>query len=107
MRSAARSNATDRAARQWARPIEAAPQEADADAAAAVVAHGLLGHLAVIRGASRMLLADPGMAPGERAKLLELVETQSALVQGVLADLVRGLPDQALAALDDLRRGYS
>jgi len=91
------ANARDKAARVWARPAEP-----EGDAAAAVLAHGLLGNLAVIRGATRMLLAEPELDEEERAKLLQMVDVQIDLMQGLLTDLVRGLPSQALAALDDL-----
>ena len=74
----------------------------DGDAATAVVAHGLLGNLAVIRGASRMI-AEPELGQAEKEKLLRMVDAQIDLMQGVLTDLVRGLPSHALAALDDLR----
>ena len=77
----------------------------DSDAAAAVVAHGLLGNLAVIRGATRMLLADNDLDARERADLVEMLESQIDLMQGVLTDLGRGLPSNALAVLDELRNG--
>lgn len=74
----------------------------ESDATSAVVAHGLLGNLAVIRGAVRVLTADPALSDAERKRLLQMVDAQVDLVQGVLTDLVRGLPSHALAALDDL-----
>lgn len=78
--------------------------EPDADTATAVVAHGLLGNLAVVRGVARLLMGEPDLPEAERTKLLELLDGQVDLMQGVLADLIRGLPSQALAALDELRR---
>jgi hypothetical protein len=74
----------------------------EADATAAVMAHGLLGNLAVVRGVARLLTHDDGLAAGERARLLEMLDSQVDLMQGVLTDLVRGLPTQALKALDEL-----
>lgn len=96
------ASAREKAARAWAAPDESEP---GADAASAVVAHGLLGNLAVIRGATRMMLAEPRLSPAERVRLLEMLDAQIDLMQGVLADLVRGLPLEALTALDDLRGG--
>ena len=97
--SGAPTRAEQKAAAAWSRP--SAP---DDDATTAVVAHGLLGNLAVIRGASRMLLSDMELPAAERRKLLTMLDTQVDLMQGVLTDLVRGLPSQALAALDELGR---
>ncbi|HEX4979483.1 MAG TPA: hypothetical protein VFV35_05400 [Acidimicrobiales bacterium] len=76
----------------------------DADASTAVVAHGLLGNLAVIRGAAQTLLSAAAMDVRERERILRMLDAQAELMQGVLGDLVRGLPASALAALDDLRR---
>ena len=90
------SSARDRAERAWA-------GEPDADASTAVVAHGLLGNIAVIRGVARMLASEPELPRAERDKLIAILDTQVDLIQGVLADLVHGLPSQALAALEELR----
>lgn len=78
--------------------------DVDADASTAVVAHGLLGNLAVIRGAAQTLLSAAAMDVRERERILRMLDAQAELMQGVLGDLVRGLPASALAALDDLRR---
>lgn len=76
----------------------------DVDASTAVVAHGLLGNLAVIRGAAQTLLSAPAIDARERERILRMLDAQAELMQGVLGDLVRGLPASALAALDHLRR---
>ena len=78
--------------------------EPDADATTAVVAHGLLGNLAVIRGVARLLIGEHDMPEPDRSNLLEMLDSQVNLVQGVLTDLIRGMPSNALAALDELRR---
>jgi hypothetical protein len=85
----------------WAHPVEPEPE---ADAMTAIVAHGLLGNLAVIRGAARLLQSERQLGTEERDRLFTMLDAQVDLMQGVLTDLVRGLPSQALAALDDLRR---
>jgi hypothetical protein len=94
------ANAREKAALIWSR---AAADDLDGDAAAAVVAHGLLGNLAVVRGATRMLLADNDLGARQRADLVNMLEAQIDLMQGVLTDLVRGLPSNALVVLDELR----
>lgn len=101
MNVGAAANAREKAARAWARPND----QSGGDAATAVAAHGLLGNLAVIRGATRMMIGEPRLSDGERARLLEMLDAQVDLMQGVLTDLVRGLPLEALTALDDLRNG--
>lgn len=106
MKIGAVGSAREKAARAWARPGDSevdGGEAADADRASAVIAHGLLGNLAVIRGATHMMLAEPRLSDGERVKLLEILDGQIDLMQGVLTDLVRVLPLEALAALDDLR----
>jgi hypothetical protein len=85
----------------WSRPAGPDPE---ADAMTAIVAHGLLGNLAVIRGAARLLQSERQLGPEESERLFAMLDAQVELMQGVLTDLVRGLPSQALAALDDLRR---
>ena len=92
------SSARDRAARAWA-----GVPEPDADASTAIVAHGLLGNIAVIRGVARMLASEPELPRAERDKLIVILDSQIDLIQGVLGDLVHGLPSQALAALEELR----
>lgn len=98
---AAAANARERATRAWGR----AEPDGGGDAVAAVVAHGLLGNLAVIRGATRMMIGEPHLSDSERARLLTLLDAQVDLMQGILTDVVRGLPLEALTALDDLRNG--
>jgi hypothetical protein len=79
--------------------------EPEADTSTAVVAHGLLGNLTVIRGAIQLLATEAAaLSEVQRARLMRMAETQVELMQGVLTDLVRGLPSQALAALDATRR---
>ena len=95
------STAKERALTAWARPVDQI-----GDATTAVLAHGLLGNLAVIRGATSVLVGGDGndLAPADRARLSAVLDAQFDLMQGVLADLVRGLPAAAIEELDRLRR---
>jgi len=72
-----------------------------ADGMIGVVAHGLLNSVAVIKGASRTLLEGPGIDERGRA-WLEIIDQQANLMAGVLKDLVRGLPADAMAELVQL-----
>jgi adenylate kinase len=79
----------------------------DADAATiAVMAHGLLGAVGVIRGATTMLQGRADrLSPAKRDGLFDMILEQTGLLTGVLRDLMRGLPVdqqhriQALAAV--------
>lgn len=72
------------------------------DALMAVVAHGLLGSLAVCMGAVRTVLAHHDLADDKRADLLEMATDQMEHMAEVLKDLMRGLPAAAREALDSL-----
>lgn len=75
------------------------------DPTAAVICHGLLGRLAIIEGAATTLgeswerLDEP-----TRARLLSMISAQAADTASALRDVVRGLPADALAALDAMSR---
>jgi hypothetical protein len=74
----------------------------DSDAIIAVVAHSLLSSMSVVAGAAHTLEHRwDDLGPGRRADLLAMITTQSDHVAGVLRDLVRGLPADALSALED------
>jgi adenylate kinase len=66
----------------------------DSDAATvAVMAHGLLGAVGVIHGATTMLQGRlDRLSPAQRDELLEMILEQTGLLSGVLQDLMRGLP---------------
>lgn len=73
-------------------------------ATVAVVAHGLLGAVGVIKGAATMLLGRrEGLPPDKQIELLQMIEQQSTLLGGVLQDMVRGLPPEVVADLDEIR----
>ena len=79
----------------------------DDDAATiAVMAHGLLGAVGVIKGAATMLQCrGDRLTVAKRDELFDMIIEQSGLLAGVLQDLMRGLPSdqqhriEALAAV--------
>jgi hypothetical protein len=76
------------------------------EATLAVMAHGLLGAVAVIKGAATMLLGrHDSLPPAKRIELLEMIEEQSGLLGGVLQDMVRGLPASLLNDLASVTGG--
>jgi len=75
------------------------------DAMFAVVAHGLLNSLTVLQGNADMISGSFDELPSEEVRLrLERIERHAALIAGVLQDLMRGLPHEAIMALDELSR---
>ena len=73
------------------------------DATFAVVAHGLLQSVTVIRGAAATLRERWADLPEvERDRLLEKLDSQAAYVGEVLFDLVQMLPSAAIAVLEGL-----
>ena len=71
------------------------------DATFAVVAHGLLQSVTVIRGVAATLKdAWADLPDGERDHLLERLDSQAAHVGDVLSDLVQMLPSAAIAVLE-------
>ena len=82
----------------------------ESDATSALIAHALLNSVAIIAGAAGTLRSVWETLDNERREtLLGMIEAQAAHVAGVLQDLVRGLPVDALDALqhlaDDNRTG--
>jgi EAL domain-containing protein (putative c-di-GMP-specific phosphodiesterase class I) len=76
---------------------------AGADAAVAVAAHGLLSSLASMSTAVSLLRATDGLLPLEQHRAVcGVLERQISHVTGVLEDLVRGLPVEAVRYLDNL-----
>jgi hypothetical protein len=73
------------------------------DPGVAVAAHGLLQSLASMRTAVTLLRSNEGeLHPEQFRAACSILERQIAHVGGVLADLVRGLPFEAVRILDDL-----
>ena len=74
------------------------------DATLAVVAHGLLNSLTVLTGTADMIRGSVGERSDEVQCWLERMERHASLIGGVLQDLMRGLPHEAIVALDELTR---
>ena len=72
----------------------------DDRAVVAVVAHGLIGSIGAIRLAISTLRQWDALDPDLRVRMLELADRQAVFVSELLADLVRGLPEEALGALE-------
>jgi signal transduction histidine kinase len=67
----------------------------------AVVAHALLGSMAVISGAAETLEeAWTQLTAANRKALLAMIGAQSAHVSGLLRDLIRGLPQEPIRELE-------
>jgi K+-sensing histidine kinase KdpD len=77
------------------------------DPTAAVMAHGLLNSMAIIRGAARTLQeAWESLGPEQRAQLLSMVADQADHVASMLGELARGLPMGVLQELESLSEGH-
>jgi hypothetical protein len=70
----------------------------------AVVAHGLLGSISVIRGSAETLL-NSELDSSTRKRLHELIDEQTLHVSGVLRDLIAGLPGSVVLALREFDSG--
>jgi len=87
------------------------PTHTDSDAldeaTLAVIIHGLLTSLSVINGGA-ITLRDSWdhLTEADRVKVLDLVIGQASHVGGVLHDLMRGLPNGLVNALDGLQVGH-
>jgi hypothetical protein len=83
------------------RSLEAVGEESDATVA--VLAHGLLTSISVVRGVlSTLEGAWDQLSVDERQYLLERGEAQAAHIAAVLTDLVRSLPQATVEFLDAL-----
>jgi len=72
----------------------------------AVVAHGLLNSLSVIQGVAEMMDATHETASPEKMhSWLRAIDKHASLIRQILQDLVHGLPDEAVVALDQLDDG--
>ena len=73
----------------------------EGDAAWAVVTHGVVGTLAVARGAAETLRGSWGDLDDEsRLRLVDMVLDQVTHASGVLQDAGKGLSPEAVSALD-------
>ena len=76
------------------------------DASVAVTAHGLLSSASAIEGALALLRRRlDSITDEEYRALVATAERQARHIGGVLRDLVRGLPPQSLALLEELSQG--
>jgi len=80
--------------------MQARPSEDEDRAVVAVVAHGLIGSIGAIRLAISTLKQWDKLEPEVRAQMLDIADKQAVFVSELLADLVRGLPEEALGALE-------
>jgi K+-sensing histidine kinase KdpD len=77
----------------------------EADPTMAVVAHGLLNAMAVITGTAMTVRRNwDRLEHDQRDRMLGSIERQAEFVTGLLQDLVRGLPPDVEAALQ--QRSY-
>ncbi|HMC69662.1 MAG TPA: histidine kinase dimerization/phospho-acceptor domain-containing protein [Mycobacteriales bacterium] len=75
------------------------------EATFAVIAHGLLNSLTVVKGAADMVRASFPELPTEQVQLwFDSIHDQTEMMADILVDVVRGLPPQALIVLDELAR---
>jgi len=71
----------------------------------AVIAHGLLNSLTVVKGAADMVRASFAELPTEQVQSwFDSIDRQTEMMADILVDVVRGLPPQALILLDELAR---
>ena len=71
------------------------------EAGMAVLAHALLGSMAVISGAADTLGESWGsLTEANRRALLAMISGQSAHVTGLLRDLIQGLPEAPIRGLE-------
>ena len=76
------------------------------DGLLAVVAHALLGSISVVLGAVETLESHwADLDDKTRNELLEHAAVQARYVSESLKDLLRGLPEEVIEALDALRTG--
>jgi hypothetical protein len=75
------------------------------DAGFAVIAHGLLNSLTVVKCAADMVRASFPEEPTARVQSwFESIDRQTEMMANILLDVARGLPPQALIVLDELAR---
>lgn len=73
----------------------------DHDPTTAVIAHSLISSVAVVSSALQSLLAyGEDLSPEKRQELLRMALGQAEYLTEVLKDVARGLPTEAIDALD-------
>jgi signal transduction histidine kinase len=77
-------------------------ERSDWDTAYAILAHGLLTPLSVIRGLTEALIRQDGLNPEDRQMYLSRIMENADFVSTMLSDMVRGLPPEAWSLLDEL-----
>lgn len=78
------------------------------DSTVAVVAHGLLANIAVIKAAAETLKEGRGKLDGADVdRVVDTIVVQATHVAGVLSDLIRGFPEQVIVSLARLEEYQS
>lgn len=78
-----------------------APTGVDEAALVAVIAHGLMGNVALVRATAGLLREGyQQMSPDEREEAWSLLTGQADHIGAVLLDLVRQLPPESVAAME-------
>lgn len=78
------------------------------DSTVAVVAHGLLANIAVIRAAAETLKdGRDKLDSADVDRVVDTIVVQATHVAGVLSDLIRGFPEQVIVALAQLEEYQS
>lgn len=73
------------------------------DSTVAVVAHGLLANVAVIKAAAETLKDARGRLDGaDIERVVDTIVVQATHVAGVLSDLIRGFPEEVIVSLTRL-----
>lgn len=73
------------------------------DATEVVLAHALLTTMTTVTTSLSLLREDwDRLKPEDRTRLLDMAESQAQLVTELLTDMVRGMPDDIIAALSHL-----
>ncbi len=76
------------------------------DPTLAVIAHALLSSVAVLTSAMQNLLSfGDDLLVAERHEILTVALTQAEYLNEVLGDIARGLPGEAIEALDNIAHG--
>ena len=77
----------------------------DLETTNAVLAHSLLGSVGAVTGSlSTVLHRFDRLDDDRKQQLLSMALEQANFIAEVLKDMVRGLPPEIIAALDELRR---
>ena len=77
--------------------------DTDRDATEVVLAHALLTTMTTVTSSLSLLREDwDRLRPDDRRRLLDMAESQAQLVTELLTDMVRGMPDDIIAALSNL-----